>query len=67
MFENFTLADEPFTKALRTLKLMYQLIMICVETITFDEKLKVTSGSFFISGWNLLSCKLHNFTFKVLY
>ena len=34
---------------------------------TFDEIFKVTSVPFFIPNFNLLSCELDNFTFKVLY
>ena len=29
--------------------------------------MKVTLGAFFIPDFNLLSCELDNFTFKVLY
>ena len=35
--------------------------------ITFDEIFKITSVPFFIPNFNLLSYKLDNFTFKVLY
>ena len=31
------------------------------------ERLKVTSAPFFIPDFNLLSCELDHFTFKVLY
>ena len=31
------------------------------------ERLKVISVSFFIADFNLLSCELDNFTFKMLY
>ena len=34
---------------------------------TFDKSFKVTSLTFFIQDFNLLSCELENFTFKVLY
>ena len=34
---------------------------------TFDEILKVTSEPFYFPNFNLLSCELDNFTFKVLY
>ena len=34
---------------------------------TFEEIFKVTTESFLIPGFNLLSGKLENFTFKVLY
>ena len=33
--------------------------------IKFDERFKVTSALFFIEDFNLLSCKLDNFNFKV--
>ena len=33
----------------------------------FDERFKVTSGSFFILAFNLLIFELDNFTFKLLY
>ena len=32
-----------------------------------DEKFKVTSVPFFITDFNLLSCKLDNFIFNMLY
>ena len=32
---------------------------------SFDESVKVVSVPFYIPGFNLLSCKLDNFTFKV--
>ena len=32
---------------------------------TFDESFKVTSGPFFDPNFNLLSCELDNFKFKV--
>ena len=35
--------------------------------IKFVEKFKVTSVPFFIPDFDLLSCKLDNFTFNVLY
>ena len=31
VFESFALVDKPFTKALKYLKLVYELIIICVE------------------------------------
>ena len=34
---------------------------------TFEKNFKVTSFLFFIPDFNLLSCELDNFTFKVLY
>ena len=35
--------------------------------IIFGERFKVTSVPFFIKNYNLLSCELDDFTFKVLY
>ena len=35
--------------------------------IKFYERFKVTSVPFFITDFNLLSCKFENFTFKVLH
>ena len=35
--------------------------------ITFDERFKVDSVSFFIADYNLLRCELDNFTFNILY
>ena len=36
------------------------------DTKKIDESLQVTSEPIFISDFNLLSCKLENFTLKVL-
>ena len=33
----------------------------------FEERFRVTSVPFSVSDYNLLSCKLDNFIFKVLY
>ena len=72
---NFILADELFAKALRSLE-AYVLVNnnLCGKLypsiklpITFDERFKVTSVPFFIPNFNLLSCELGKFTFKVLY
>ena len=35
--------------------------------MTLDERFKITSISFFIADFNLLSCELDNFTFNVFY
>ena len=35
--------------------------------MTFDESSKLTSVPCFIPDFNLLSCELDNFAFKVLY
>ena len=36
-------------------------------SITFDERFEVTSVPIFIVDFNLLSCRLDNFSFQVLY
>ena len=68
------LADESFTKA-------FQISKTCVlvnnnlcgkvssteSTTTFGKSFKVSWVSCFISYFNCLSCKLENFTIKVLY
>ena len=59
----------------KSLKLVYLLIIILwgklvyslKSPIKFDKTLKVTSVPFFIPYFNLLSCELENFTFKVWY
>ena len=74
-FQNFRLADELFAKSLRNLEtcvvvdnsLCRKLAPSFKSPITFDEKFKVTSVPVFILDFNLLSCELDNFTFKVLY
>ena len=74
-FQNFILADEPFAKALRIFgtcvlvnkNLCGKLVLSLELPIKFDEKFKITSVPFFITDFNLLSCELDNFTFKVLH
>ena len=74
-FDTFTLAQEPFSKALRSLEpfvllnnnLCEKLISSLVLPIAFNKRFNVTSVPFFIPDYNLLSCELDNFTFKVLY
>ena len=46
---------------------MQKTIFIIKSPKTFDESFKVTPVPFFISDFNMLSCELDNFTFKVLY
>ena len=42
--------------------------ILCKELpIKFDKRFKVTSVSSFIPDFNLLSCDLDSFTFKVFY
>ena len=52
VFDNFVISDEPFVKALRNLK---------------NSVKKLLQYHFFILYFSLLSRKLDNFTFKVLY
>ena len=74
-FDNFVFADEPFAKALPSLEtcvlandnLGGKLFSLLESPTTFDEIFKVTLVSFFIPDFNLLSCELDNFTFKMLY
>ena len=44
-----------------------KLVSSCELPITFDDSLKTTLVSFFIAGFNLLSCDFDSFTFKMLY
>ena len=75
VFENFILANKPIRKALRFFetyllvdnKLGGKFILSLEIPIKFDERFKVTSVSFLISDFNLLSCELDNFTFNMLY
>ena len=75
VYENFILADKPIRKALRIFenyllvdnKLGGKLILSLEIPIKFDERFKVTSVSFLISDFNLLSCELDNVTFNMLY
>ena len=69
------LPDEPFAKALQTLEtcvlvsnnLCRKLFSSLELPTTFEEIFKITLAPFFIPDFNLLSCELENFTFKVLY
>ena len=45
---------------------MQKIILIIRIPTTFDESFKIASRPFFILDFNLLSCELDNFTFKVL-
>ena len=73
-FDYFVLAAEPFAKALRSLEKCVlvnntfwgKLFSLLESPATFGESIKVTSAPLFISDFNLLSCELENFTFKVL-
>ena len=55
---------EKFDKASN---LLGKLVLSFESPTKFDEKFKVTSVPFFIPAFNLLSCELENFTFKILY
>ena len=74
-FDNFILAEKPFEKVLKSLKTcllvnnnLYEKLFSLLESpTTCDESFKVTSVPFFILDFNLLSCKLDNVTFEVLY
>ena len=46
---------------------MWKIIFSIRITTIFDEIFEVSSVQFFIPDFNLLSCKLNNFTLKVLY
>ena len=74
VFDDFILADEPLAKALRRFEtsvlvnsnLWGRLFLLLESQKIFDENFKVTSVPFLIPDFNLLSCELKNFTFKVL-
>ena len=69
------LADKPFAKALQSLETyvsvnnnLYGKSVSSLEfPVKLDERFKLTSVQFFTLDFNLLSCELDNFTFKVLY
>ena len=69
------LVEELLAKALRDLEICVlvdnnicrKLFAALEPPTTFDEIFKVTSVPCFISDFNLLSCELDNFTFKMLY
>ena len=72
---NFMLADQPFAKALQILKTLVlvknnlcgKLVSSLESPTTFVERrFKMERVSFFIPDFNFLSCKLKNFTFKVI-
>ena len=72
VFDNFILADDLFAEALQSFE-TYVLVnnTIYVEYYSHhynhQQHFEVTSTPFFIPNFNLLSCELDNFTFKVLY
>ena len=73
--EHFILSDEPFAKALRLFEtsvlvnnnLSGKLVSSLKSPAAFDERLVVASAPFFIPDFNLLSCELSSFTFKLSY
>ena len=75
VFDNFILAEELFTKVLRSFEtcvsannnLCGKLFSLLELPATFNKSFKVTSEPFFYSWCNLWSSKLDNFTFKVFY
>ena len=70
VFDNSILTEELFAKALKSFEtcelvnnnLCEWLFSSLESTATFDEHFKVTSVPFFIPDFNLLNCKLDNFT-----
>ena len=75
VFDNFILADEPFAKTLPSFEtcvlvnsnLCRKVFSKLESPTTFDEIFRITSAPFFILDFDLLSCELDNFTFKMLY
>ena len=69
------LADEKLEKPLGSLEtcvlvnsILYgKLVSTLESTTTFDQIFTVTSVPFFIPEYNILSCELDNFIFKMLY
>ena len=74
-YDNFILAEELFAKALQSLKtcvlvsnnLWEELFSSLESPTTFDEIFKSYFSTIFIPNFHLLSCKLDNFMFEVLY
>ena len=74
IFNNFILAEELFAKALRSFETCVLVNNnLCGKSFssvrsptTFAERSEVTLVPFFIADFNLLSCELDHFTFKVL-
>ena len=73
--DNVTLFDELFIKTLRILKacvlvnnnLCGKVVSSTELLIAFNESFKNSSGQFFITACNFLSCELENFKHKLLY
>ena len=74
-FDDFILAEKLFAKSLWNLKICVlvnnnvcrKLFLSLQLPITFEERFKVTSVTFLIPYFDLLSCELGNFTREVLY
>ena len=67
------LADESFTKAVQISKTcvlvnnnLWGKVSSIESTTTFGKSFKATWVPCFVSYFNFLSCKLENFTFKLL-
>ena len=75
VFKNFLLTGEPFAKPLQSQEtcvlvnnnLQGKLVLSLELLTTFDKRFNVTSVPFYIPNFSLLSCKLDNLTFEVLY
>ena len=72
VFDNIILAEGLFARSFETSisvnnNLCGKLFPLLESPQIFDGIFKVTSLLLFIPDFNLLSCKLENFTFKVLY
>ena len=74
VFDNFILTEKLFAKTLRRFETCVLVnnnlcgkLFSSLKLPIFYEFFKATSVSIFIPDFNLLSCKLDNFTFKVLY
>ena len=69
VFDNFTLTDELFPKALQRHKTCQSVIcelcrkLISEEPVIFDDSPRVTSVELFVADFNLLSCEIDNSTF----
>ena len=73
VFDNFILAEELFAKALESFE-TYVLVnnnlgrkLFSSSPTASDESFKITSVPFFVPDFNILSCRLENFTFNVIY
>ena len=74
-FANFTIADKLFAESVRIFEtclsvdnnLSEKLVSSLKFPIQFDKRFKVTSVTFSMADFNLLSFELDSFTFSVLY